>query len=38
MSAFVIFVIAIMLVVLFVLTLEALFSEGGEGSWKRRKS
>lgn len=38
MSAFVIFILAIAIAVLFILTLEALFSEGGEGSWKRRKS
>lgn len=38
MSALIIFFIAIVLAMLFLLTLEALFNEGGEGSWKRRKS
>jgi hypothetical protein len=38
MSGIVIFLIVIVLGVLMVLTLEALFGDGGEGSWKRRKS
>ena len=38
MSSIVIFLIAIVLVVLMLMTFEALFSEGGKGSWKRRKS
>ena len=38
MNGIVIFLLAVVLGVLLLLTLEALFSEGGEGSWKRRKS
>jgi hypothetical protein len=37
MSSIVVFLIAIVLVVLMLMTFEALFSEGDEGSWKRRK-
>jgi hypothetical protein len=38
MSGIVVFLIAIVLGVMLVLTLEALFGDGGEASWKRRKS